>query len=86
LAVDALKIVMAKKLRDRMTPWRVYRLKKILGLVLLGFGIILFAKAYIPEESMQKIEKRIEKPINTFKKRSGELHSPNVGANRIRQT
>lgn len=84
LAVDALKIVMAKKLRDRMTPWRVYRLKKILGLVLMGFGIILFAKAYIPEERMQKIEKSIEKPINTFKKRSGELHSPNVGANRIR--
>lgn len=67
LAVDALKIVMAKKLRDRMTPWRVYRLKKILGLVLLGFGIILFAKAYIPEESMQKIEKRIEKPMKNFK-------------------
>ena len=68
LSVDVFKILMAKKLRARMTPWRVYRMKKILGLVLTGFGLILFLKAYIPEDKMEKIEKKIEKPIKHFRK------------------
>lgn len=76
LAIDALKIVMAKKLRSRMTPGRVFRLKKILGLVLAGFGIILFAKAYIPEERMQKIEKSVEKPFKQFKKSYRHTNPP----------
>ncbi len=68
LTIDAFKIVMAKKLRSRMTPGRIYRMKKILGLVLTGFGIVLFLKAYIPEEKMQKIEKTVEKPFEKFKR------------------
>ena len=68
LLIDVFKILMAKKLRARMTPTRVYKIKKVLGLILAGFGIILFAKAYIPEEKMQKIEKKMERPIKHFSK------------------
>jgi threonine/homoserine/homoserine lactone efflux protein len=66
LAIDALKIVGAKKLRAKMTPARIYRLKKILGLILIGFGLVLFLKSYIPKESMNKMEKKLEKPLKRF--------------------
>jgi threonine/homoserine/homoserine lactone efflux protein len=68
LTFDALKIVTAKKLRSSMTPGRIFKFKKLIGLILLGFGIILFVKAYIPEEKMQQIEKTVEKPFEKFKK------------------
>jgi threonine/homoserine/homoserine lactone efflux protein len=68
LFIDMLKIVLAKTLRAKMTPSRIYKMKKILGLVLMGFGFILFSKAYIPEEKMNKIEKAIEKPMKRFDK------------------
>ena len=69
LVIDMLKIVLAKTLRAKMTPSRVYKMKKILGLVLAGFGILLFSKAYIPAERMNKIEKAIEKPIRKLENR-----------------
>lgn len=68
LFIDALKILMARKLRSKMTPGRIYKLKKTLGLVLVGFGFILFAKSYIPEEKLKKIEKTVEKPFKKFNK------------------
>lgn len=68
LAIDALKIVGAKKLRAKMTPARIYRLKKILGLILIGFGLVLFLKSYIPKESMNKMEKKLEKPLKRFER------------------
>lgn len=69
LAIDVLKIIGAKKLRTKMTPARIYKFKKILGLVLVGFGLVLFLKSYIPEKSMNKIENKFEKPLKRFERK-----------------
>lgn len=82
LATDILKILTAKKLRDKMTPATVYKMKKVIGIILVVFGAILFSRAYISDEKMQRIEKVIEKPIkkleNPLKKhRNQEFFLPN---------
>ena len=41
LATDLLKVMMAQKIRKRLTPHNIQILTRINGLVLLGFGIIL---------------------------------------------
>ena len=41
LATDLLKVMMAQKIRKKLTPHNIQILTRINGLVLLGFGIIL---------------------------------------------
>lgn len=48
---DLLKIVLAKQLKDKMTPTVIYRIKKTMGVVLIVFGIGLMLKGFIPNEA-----------------------------------
>jgi threonine/homoserine/homoserine lactone efflux protein len=57
--VDLLKIVVAKKLRNKLTPRRIYKTKKIIALVVLGFGVLLLAQAFFPKEK-ELLKDRIE--------------------------
>ncbi len=41
LATDLLKVLMAQKIRKKLTPHNIQILSRINGLVLLGFGIVL---------------------------------------------
>ena len=41
LATDVLKVMMAQKIRKRLTPHNIQILSRLNGLVLLGFGIVL---------------------------------------------
>lgn len=41
LATDLLKVMMAQKIRKKLTPHNIQILSRINGLVLLGFGIVL---------------------------------------------
>lgn len=41
LATDILKVMMAQKIRKKLTPHNIQILSKINGLILLGFGIVL---------------------------------------------
>ena len=41
LATDILKVLMAQKIRKRLTPHNIQILSRINGLVLLGFGVVL---------------------------------------------
>jgi threonine/homoserine/homoserine lactone efflux protein len=52
LAADVGKILLAKKLRDKMTPSMVYKMKKVMGIILVVFGLALFSKGIIPEDKM----------------------------------
>ena len=63
LVTDVGKILLAKRLRSKMTPSRTYKMKRIMGIILMLFGLVLFAKAFIPKEKLhiKSIEKRIEK-------------------------
>ncbi len=47
--VDLFKIAMAKKLRSRLTPRLIFKSKKIVALVVLGFGLLLLSQGVFPE-------------------------------------
>lgn len=48
--VDLVKIAIAKKLKNRLTPRLIFKTKKIVALVILGFGILLLVQGFFPEE------------------------------------
>ncbi|MCK7589491.1 LysE family translocator [Subsaxibacter sp. CAU 1640] len=58
--VDLFKIAVAKKLKNKLTPRRIYKTKKIIALVILGFGVLLLIQALFPNEK-QMLKDRIER-------------------------
>ncbi|TYA52187.1 LysE family translocator [Formosa maritima] len=48
--VDLLKIVAAKTLKSKLTPRRIFKTKKIVSLVILGFGVLLLVQGFFPKE------------------------------------
>ena len=57
---DLFKIAMAKRLKNKLTPRRIFKTKKIVSLVILGFGILLLTQGLFPElyeKSKEQIEK-----------------------------
>jgi threonine/homoserine/homoserine lactone efflux protein len=57
--VDLVKIVVAKKLRNKLTPRLIYKTKKIIALVILGFGVLLLVQGFFPKEK-ELIKEKIE--------------------------
>ncbi|WP_445736384.1 LysE family translocator [Mariniflexile sp.] len=57
--VDLVKIVVAKKLRNRLTPRLIFKTKKIIALVILGFGVLLLVQGFFPKEK-ELIKERLE--------------------------
>ena len=51
---DLGKIFLAKQLREKLTPMVIYRIKKIMGLILIVFGFVLILKGFIPNESIKE--------------------------------
>ena len=64
--VDLLKIIAAKTLKSKLTPRRIFKTKKIVSLVILGFGILLLVQGFFPEEK-ELIKDKLEQ-INPIKK------------------
>jgi threonine/homoserine/homoserine lactone efflux protein len=62
---DLVKIVAAKRLKSKLTPRRIYKTKRIIALVILGFGVLLLSQGLFPE-LYEKSKEQIEKvnPIN----------------------
>jgi len=57
---DLIKIVAAKRLRNKLTPRRIFKTKKVVALVILGFGILLLTQGLFPEiyeKSKEQIER-----------------------------
>ncbi len=52
LFVDVGKILLAKKLREKMTPSIIYKLKQIMGIILIIFGLFLSLESFIPKEKI----------------------------------
>ncbi|TRZ46065.1 LysE family translocator [Robertkochia solimangrovi] len=50
ILVDCIKILLAKQLKSRLTPFRIFRIKRIISLVLIVFGIGLMIQGIFPEE------------------------------------
>ena len=62
---DLFKIAAAKRLKNKLTPRRIFKTKKIVALVILGFGILLVSQGLFPE-LYEKGKEQIDKvnPIN----------------------
>ncbi|MEO9570539.1 MAG: LysE family transporter [Polaribacter sp.] len=52
---DLGKILLAKQLKNKMTPIVIYRLKRIMGIILLICGVFLILKGLIPNESINEL-------------------------------
>lgn len=63
--VDLVKMVVAKKLKSRITPRIIFKTKKVIALVILGFGVLLLVQGFFPKEK-ELIKEKLEKisPIN----------------------
>jgi len=48
---DLGKIVLAKQLKSKMTPLVVYRIKRIMGILLIVFGVLLMLKGFLPKDN-----------------------------------
>ena len=60
LVADLFKIAAAKRLKNKLTPRRIFKTKKIVALVILGFGILLLSQGLFPE-LYEKGKEQIEK-------------------------
>lgn len=68
--VDLVKIAIAKRIRKKLTPRRIFKIKKIIALVILGFGVLLLIQGFFPEE--KKLIKEKFEEINPIKNELGE--------------
>ena len=59
LIIDIFKILLAKKLNRKLTPARIYFLKKGISLLMVIFGIILVVRGTFPKR-VEKLQDRIE--------------------------
>jgi threonine/homoserine/homoserine lactone efflux protein len=63
LLVDCIKIMLAKQLKSKMTPNNILKIKKVISIVLMIFGIALMIQGWFPKEkemvrnAFEKIEK-----------------------------
>jgi len=57
---DVLKILLAKQLKRKLTPVRIRRIKKGLGIILIICGLVLITKGFLPKDQFN-IEKGIER-------------------------
>ncbi len=59
LGIDIIKILLAKRLKRKLTFRRIYLIKKGLGIILIICGIVLIAKGFLPKDQFD-LEKGIE--------------------------
>lgn len=67
---DLFKILIAKKLKDKLTPRIIFKTKKIITLVILGFGVLLLVQGLFPE-SYEKNKEKLEN-ISPIKEKLSE--------------
>lgn len=49
---DLIKIILAKQLRRKLTPKRIFLVKKALGIVLIICGLVLITKGFLPKDKL----------------------------------
>jgi threonine/homoserine/homoserine lactone efflux protein len=76
LLIDIFKILAAKKLNRKLTPSRIYRMKKIISVLLMIFGAFLIGQGLMPQE-INQIQEQIDQitpqnPKDTFSSKLSE--------------
>lgn len=59
LGVDIIKILLAKRLKRKLTYKRIYLIRKGLGIILMICGLVLIVKGFLPKDQFD-LEKGIE--------------------------
>ena len=59
IIIDLFKILAAKKLNQKLTPDRIYNVKKIISIILIVFGVFLIIQGLIPQE-INQIQNQID--------------------------
>ncbi len=54
---DLVKIFLAKKLKNKLTPRFVYKTKKWVSILIIGFGVLLLLQGIFPKEFQKGIKK-----------------------------
>lgn len=54
VTTDLCKILLAKQLKSKMTPLVIYRVKRIMGIILIVCGIYLMLMGFIPKEKINE--------------------------------
>ncbi|TJY34798.1 LysE family translocator [Pontimicrobium aquaticum] len=49
---DIFKILLAKQLKKKLTPERILKVKKLLGLILVICGLVLIVKGFLPKDQL----------------------------------
>lgn len=60
--VDILKILLAKKLNHKLTPIRIFKIKRWISILIVVFGAILIFRGVFPSE-IKNIENKVEEII-----------------------
>lgn len=62
LLVDTGKIIVAKQLKHKMTPNNILKIKKLISILLVLFGIVLICQGWFPSD--QKLTKKVLEKID----------------------
>ena len=60
---DVAKIILAKQLKKRLTPQNIYKVKRVISIVILIFGLFFMLQGFFPKE-----KKIIQEKIEQFKR------------------
>lgn len=63
LFVDCIKILLAKQLKNKLTPLNILKIKKGISIVLMIFGVVLITQGWFPKEK-QMVKNAFEKIEN----------------------
>ena len=61
---DLIKILLAKQLKSRLTPFVIRKIKRGMGIALMVFGLVLAGKGLLPKEAQERIDTVIEDKVN----------------------
>ncbi|MCV6631134.1 MAG: LysE family translocator [Flavobacteriaceae bacterium] len=59
---DLGKIFLSKKLKNKLTPRRIFKTKRLIALMILGFGLLLVVQGFFPEQK-EKLRDRLDETI-----------------------
>jgi len=57
---DLGKIVLAKQLKNKMTPTVIHKTRKIMNIILMVIGFAIASKGFIPKEALNKIQNKVD--------------------------
>ncbi len=68
LFVDMIKMLLAKKLKNKMTPTNILKIKKFTSILLIVFGVSIMSQGWFPS-NQKLVKKALEKIESTENKR-----------------